>query len=891
MKLDNRIIDVEGGFGLKTYTSEIDVKRLGKLWGMFENPYKNSIGSIIREYSSNAWDAHAEIGVTDAIRIKFGKDDSGFYISFIDVGVGISPDRMENIFANPLASTKEESNEFLGAFGMGRLSGLSYQNSFYINTRFDGQEYQYIMSKGETNPTIDLIEQQITSERNGTEIKLYIKDENDLSKFLNEAYNQLYYFENVVFDFDQIKPLYTSYNSNTNYWISRDIYNSLETLKQDFTIIQGDNFKYRTGGNISELHLCIGNVKYPIDWQNLGINRIDIPLALDFNIGDLSIIYTREDIRYTEDNINKIKAKIDLLKEELIAKYNDSSNIEYDDYFDFVKEMESSYINLKLAKDTNYEFNLNLRNILSVEDINRLSTPQLKGFPYKFKDRSDIDHIIYILKSSNVLKYEIISYKLDRKFKTNGTINGHTKSTRWKGYWLDNVVTSYNNLNTILHTLTCLKKDIEKNNYSLFLKSKSRNYSVKKNKYIFEKLYPNVYPKDTFIFTDFKFNITTGFLKKYIKNINKVVDNKSAINILNYFLNKYKEIYNDIFVDYDAIKVDETWWKEKLKENKKEAVDYDRSLMAIDRIYYYYNDIIYDRKNFRLDLDDYVNKHHNLRIIIDKSSDDIKYVSNANDSNTILEDILIKTHKLAEQSLTKRNFEIHLTSNRNYKKILANRNENSNIFTVDEFRNNKMIQTKILGKVYTIAKISNEFSNLLQKLCSNKIIFTIFNDDLVKDYNEIVKAIQTYNNWTKVTQIEDFIKDCDNINDVTELYDKELISKFNKIIVLFTEHNIDLYDWSDKNIFLFLQNFKTPSTYYRFKELYIKPLNNLEEALLLCGYSQDKIDTLYKDHNNDEEGVIYEILNSYYTTIETKIILNKYKSKIINKQFKIESND
>ncbi len=888
MKLDNRIIDVEGGFGLKTYTSEIDVKRLGKLWGMFENPYKNSIGSIIREYSSNAWDAHAEVGVTDAIRIKFGKDNSGFYISFIDVGVGISPDRMENIFANPLASTKEESNNQLGAYGLGRLSGLSYQNSFYINTRFDGQEYQYIMSKGETNPTIDLIEQQVTAERNGTEIKLYIKDENDLLKFLNEAYNQLYYFENVVFDFDEIEPLYDGY-SYAN--IPHMIRGSINRLKQDFIIIQGDNFKYRTDGNISELHLCIGNVKYPIDWQNLGINRIDVPLALDFNIGDLSIIYTREDIRYTEDNINKIKAKIDLLKEELITKYNDSSNIEYDDYFNFVKEMESSYINLKLAKDTDYEFNLNLRNILSVEDINRLSTPQLKGFPYTFKDRSDIGDIISLLKNSNILKDKIISYKLDRKFKTNGAINGHTGSTRWKGYWLDSVVTSYDSLNAILYTLNCLKEDIEKYNYSLFLKSKSRNYSVKKNKYIFEKLYPNVYTDDTFIFTDFKFNISTSSLKNYIKRTSQIIDNKSAIDILNYFLDKYKEIYNDIFVDYDAIKVDETWWKVKLKENKKEAVDYDRSLMAIDRVHYHYGNITYDRKNFRLDLDDYVNKNHNLRIIIDKSSDDIKYVSNANDSNTILEDILIKTCRLKEHGLTKRSFEVHLTSNRNYKKILANRNENSNIFTVDEFRNNKMIQTKILGKVYTIAKISNEFSDLFTKLCNNRIISTIFNDDLIKDYNEIVKAIQTYNNWTKVTQIEDFIKDCDNINDITELYDKELISKFNKIIVLFTEHNLHLYDWDYTRIYLFMQNFKMTSTYYRFKELYHKPLNTFDEVLLLCGYNQDKIDAFKLNHEKDEDSIIYEISNSYYTTIETKLILTKYRNKINKKQFKIESND
>lgn len=117
MKLKERNFDVEGGFGIKSMNATISQDKLGKLWDMLQNPYKNNIGSIVREITSNCFDSHAEASVTDAVRIKFDRDESGFYISFIDVGVGLSQDRVENIYVNYLESTKENSNDYIGAFG------------------------------------------------------------------------------------------------------------------------------------------------------------------------------------------------------------------------------------------------------------------------------------------------------------------------------------------------------------------------------------------------------------------------------------------------------------------------------------------------------------------------------------------------------------------------------------------------------------------------------------------------------------------------------------------------------------------------------------------------------------------------------------------------------
>lgn len=49
----------------------------------------------------------------------------------------------------------------------------------------------------------------------------------------------------------------------------------------------------------SSMHISLGSVAYPIDWDNLGIEEISLDIALKFNIGELDIIQTREDVKYT----------------------------------------------------------------------------------------------------------------------------------------------------------------------------------------------------------------------------------------------------------------------------------------------------------------------------------------------------------------------------------------------------------------------------------------------------------------------------------------------------------------------------------------------------------------------------------------------------------------
>ncbi len=61
MKLQkDKQLAYESNMSLEGYDAKISQNDIHKLWDLLQNPYKNPIGAIVREYVSNSFDAHAE---------------------------------------------------------------------------------------------------------------------------------------------------------------------------------------------------------------------------------------------------------------------------------------------------------------------------------------------------------------------------------------------------------------------------------------------------------------------------------------------------------------------------------------------------------------------------------------------------------------------------------------------------------------------------------------------------------------------------------------------------------------------------------------------------------------------------------------------------------------
>ena len=87
------------------------------------NLYSDIHGSIIRELASNVVDSHIEAGKPDAVGEIEWIDENrllGVDAQLIirDFGVGLSPERMRTVYGNYLSSTKRDSNDQTGGFGL-----------------------------------------------------------------------------------------------------------------------------------------------------------------------------------------------------------------------------------------------------------------------------------------------------------------------------------------------------------------------------------------------------------------------------------------------------------------------------------------------------------------------------------------------------------------------------------------------------------------------------------------------------------------------------------------------------------------------------------------------------------------------------------------------------
>ena len=87
--------------------------------------YSDKIAAICREVSSNSRDANREAGLADQpIEIEFSDKQELLNVGdtcviFRDFGIGINPDRLDNVFLKYGASTKRDTNAQTGGFGLG----------------------------------------------------------------------------------------------------------------------------------------------------------------------------------------------------------------------------------------------------------------------------------------------------------------------------------------------------------------------------------------------------------------------------------------------------------------------------------------------------------------------------------------------------------------------------------------------------------------------------------------------------------------------------------------------------------------------------------------------------------------------------------------------------
>ena len=266
-----------------------------------KNLYSDGIGSSIRETASNALDSHRRAGVDDPIIVSFCRNkEHNYEYTVEDFGTGLDDKDVEYIISKYGKSTKRlEANE-LGMFGLGFKAPLAYSSSFYFVCRKDGMERKYMMYEGDDFNKIDLLHETETTERNGVKVIIPVKW-GDRYEFIKKTKEQLAYFEGVYFNFQNVG----------------------DTIDNNFKIFRSKEFQISELTDDHSLHICLDNVYYPIDFQKLGIPKLDLQIGLRFGLTDgLFPTPNREAIRYTQEAKKVILDKIEKFSDYMVTSFN-----------------------------------------------------------------------------------------------------------------------------------------------------------------------------------------------------------------------------------------------------------------------------------------------------------------------------------------------------------------------------------------------------------------------------------------------------------------------------------------------------------------------------------------------------------------------------------------
>lgn len=282
------------------------------------NLYKNKIRAIIRELSCNAVDGHIANGNKGTFDVHMpGMLDPQFKIR--DYGCGMDDETIMNLYTTYFASTKSDSNDYIGALGLGSKSPFSYTDSFTVVSYFEGMRRAYAAFIKDGEPTITKVSESETDEPNGIEITVPVNTQ-DIPRWKEEA-------RYVFTSFGEIRPKMFGGHP-------------IDFLPHDKT-----EFEVKQSVHGAGVFAIMGNIVYPLPpevWTNTMINlsmkgqstwgrNNTSAYYVRFELGELDITPSREELSLDDETMKNIKERIKKtdvkLSEGLIKEVSEHTHV------------------------------------------------------------------------------------------------------------------------------------------------------------------------------------------------------------------------------------------------------------------------------------------------------------------------------------------------------------------------------------------------------------------------------------------------------------------------------------------------------------------------------------------------------------------------------------
>lgn len=301
MKVETRVLDYESTVRGDRVAMSIDESALSHIMSVLTDLYSDPEMAVIREYATNALDAHVSAGIRRPIEVTTPTPLSPFY-RVRDYGEGLNADDIRNVFSRYGTSTKRESNDVVGMLGLGCKSALTYSDSFTLTGIRDGIATEVLISRDEDGSgSMVIVEERASDEESGVSILVPAKSGNA--------------FETKSADFFR-------------YWTPGTVHVNGREPKRIDGLWLSPTILLTTEADCETI--VMGNVPYPVP-NAKDVASVYVPgtgymrhrMVAFVNIGDVTFTPSRESLQTTKRTtatIDACRAQVSALIETSVAK-------------------------------------------------------------------------------------------------------------------------------------------------------------------------------------------------------------------------------------------------------------------------------------------------------------------------------------------------------------------------------------------------------------------------------------------------------------------------------------------------------------------------------------------------------------------------------------------
>lgn len=146
MKIRNDHFKNTTDFKGRTGSATVNMDKLALQIGNMISNYNYPELAVLREWVSNAHDAHVAAGVKRPVKVTLPSTLNPT-LTVQDFGLGMTTDFVENVYLSFGSSSKDESDDEIGGFGQGGKSALAIASQYTMTTISEGLKSIYIFER------------------------------------------------------------------------------------------------------------------------------------------------------------------------------------------------------------------------------------------------------------------------------------------------------------------------------------------------------------------------------------------------------------------------------------------------------------------------------------------------------------------------------------------------------------------------------------------------------------------------------------------------------------------------------------------------------------------------------------------------------------------------